>query len=54
MKRYEALEIDGQWFVFDRDHPAQEPYWAQDRQDAEAASRLWNILCGRIGWEKAP
>jgi hypothetical protein len=41
---YEAIEIDGQWFVTNLRNPDGKPYPALDKHDAEINAKFWNIL----------
>jgi len=43
-QRYEAIEIDGQWFVFDRKNPERAPVQCANAILAEINARIWNLI----------
>lgn len=42
--RYEAIEIDGRWYVIDHKNPADLPDEQPNQREAEINARLWSIL----------
>lgn len=42
-KRYEAIEIDGSWYVIDHKHP-DEMHPQPSKDEAETNARIWNLL----------
>lgn len=42
--RYEAIEIDGRWYVFDHKHPETAPAGCRDEREARLNVRVWNLL----------
>lgn len=43
-QRYEAMEIDGRWFIFDNQNPLNARCWCKDKYDAEMTVRVFNLL----------
>lgn len=42
-KRYEAIEIDGLWYVIDHKHP-EEVHPQPNKDEATENARVWNVL----------
>jgi len=42
--RYEAVEIDGRWFIIDHRHPLDPPHEAPNEESARQTARVWNVL----------
>lgn len=50
-RRFEAVGVDGRWFVMDHRYPA-DPLAAQDEDDAKATARIYNIFSQPESWEE--
>jgi len=44
--RYEAIEVDGKWFVVDHKHPEAEAHLAKSKDEAVICARIWNFVTG--------
>ena len=42
--RYEAIEINGLWYVLDHRHPENEPAQFHNEAEATTAARIWNMV----------
>ena len=43
-KRYEAIEVDGKWFVIDHRYPELAPSEQSSEAEAKMNARVWNIV----------
>lgn len=46
--RYEAIQVDGQWFVIDHKCPAAALEKRMDESDARITARVWNLFVNPI------
>ena len=51
-ERYEAIEVDGHWYVMDHRHPEYRPAKCKDHEDAHITARVFNLLTS-AGIEKS-
>jgi hypothetical protein len=42
--RYEPIELEGTWYVFDSHHPDTAPVERKDADDAKVSAMLWNLV----------
>lgn len=43
-QRFEAIEVDGRWFVLDRKYPADISNECNDEDEATLNARIWSLL----------
>lgn len=43
-KRYEAIEVDGKWYVIDHKHPDAQLKPEESEDEAKLNARVWNLL----------
>lgn len=43
-ERYEAVEIDGSWYILDHRHPMDVNYRCKTKEDAYVTARVFNLL----------